>query len=144
VNSLRFFALAVVIFATSCNQNMKEAPPKAPLPPGVQETYSGLRHQLIRRGQGGRTPNSLCTVKVHYVGKKKDGEIFENSYEQGEPVEFPLEEVIPGWTEGLQLMTRGEKRRFWIPARLAYGNNPAPGQPEGELVFDIELLDFHL
>ena len=72
-----------------------------------------------------------------------DGKVFDSSYERGKPSEFPLDQVIPGWTEGLQLMTRGEKRRFWIPARLAYGENPEPGKPAGDLIFDVELVSFH-
>lgn len=143
--TLKNVLLLLTAFAlTGCGGTRKKAQPKEPLPPGVQETYSGLRHKLLRSGKGGRTPNSLCTVKVHYIGKTKDGEVFDNSYERGEPLEFPLDEVIAGWTEGLQLMTRGEKRRFWVPERLAYGKNPRPGEPAGELVFDIELIDFHL
>jgi len=137
-------ALLAALALVSCGGPAKPPKKEEPLPPGVQQTYSGLRHKLLRRGQGGPTPNSLCTVKVHYIGKTKDGEVFDNSYEKGEPIEFALDEVITGWTEGLQLMTKGEKRRFWVPARLAYGKNPRPGQPAGELTFDIELLDFHL
>ncbi len=134
--------LLVSLTLVSCNQNMKEAPPTKPLPPGVKKTYSGLKHKLLRTGKGGPTPNSLCTVKVHYEGKTKDGKVFDSSYKRGEPAEFQLDEVIQGWTEGLQLMTKGEKRRFWIPANLAYGENPGPGKPGGELTFDIELIDF--
>ena len=122
---------------------MKEAKPAIPLPPGVQKTFTGLKHQLLRPGKIGPTPNSLSTVTVHYEGKSKDGKIFDSSYKRGKPAEFPLDQVIQGWTEGLQLMTKGEKRRFWIPANLAYGENPRAGQPSGELTFEIELLDFH-
>lgn len=127
----------------SCNQNMKEAKPGIPLPPGVQKTYSGLKHKLLRPGKIGPSPNSLSTVTVHYEGKTKDGKIFDSSYKRGKPAEFSLDQVIQGWTEGLQLMTKGEKRRFWIPANLAYGENPQIGQPGGELTFEIELLNFH-
>jgi len=141
------FAKSLVLLAciafVSCNRDMKEAKKPEPLPPGVQETYSGLRHKLLKSGQGRATPNSLCTVKVHYLGKTKDGEVFDSSYKRGEPSEFPLDQVILGWTEGLQLMTKGEKRRFWIPARLAYGDNPGPGKPAGDLTFDVELIDFY-
>lgn len=139
----REILLLAALTLASCSGPVKEAKKEDPLPPGVQKTYSGLRHKLLRSGKGGRTPNSLSTVKVHYEGKTKDGKVFDSSYERGEPAEFPLENVIQGWTEGVQLMTRGEKRRFWIPARLAYGSNPGPGQPAGELIFDIELIDFH-
>lgn len=128
----------------SCSQNMKEPPAPEVLAPGVQKTYSGLKHKVLRPGKGGPKPNSLCTVTAHYKGTTPDGKVFDSSYERGEPSEFALEQVIEGWTEGVQLMTRGEKRRFWIPARLAYGQNPAPGQPAGDLIFDIELIDFRL
>ncbi|MDC0282097.1 FKBP-type peptidyl-prolyl cis-trans isomerase, partial [Akkermansiaceae bacterium] len=135
--------LVISLAFISCNQNMKEAKPAIPLPPGVQKTFTGLKHKLLRPGKIGPTPNSLSTVTVHYEGKSKDGKIFDSSYKRGKPAEFPLAQVIQGWTEGLQLMTKGEKRRFWIPANLAYGENPRTGQPGGELTFEIELLDFH-
>ncbi len=135
--------LFISLVLASCNQNMKEAAPAKPLPPGVQKTYSGLKHKLLRSGQGGPTPNSLSTVILHYVGKTKDSKVFDSSYERGEPAEFRLDQVIEGWTEGIQLMTKGEKRRFWIPANLAYGENPGFGKPGGELTFDVELLEFH-
>ena len=141
IPSILFFAFLLAL--ASCNKPVKPAPPATPLPPGVQKTYTGLKHKLLRPGKGGRTPNSLCTVKVHYEGKTKDGKVFDSSYQRGEPAEFPLDEVIQGWTEGVQLMTKGEKRRFWIPAKLAYGEDPGPGKPGGDLTFDIELIDFH-
>lgn len=135
--------LLAALFLASCGKDMKPPKPKEPLPPGVKETYSGLRYKLLRAGNGGPTPNSLCTVKVHYEGKTADGGVFDSSYKREKPAEFPLEAVIEGWTEGLQLMTRGEKRRFWVPSRLAYGDDPGLGKPGGDLVFDIELIDFH-
>lgn len=143
MNFRRSLFLLFVLALASCNQNMKAPKPKDPLPSGVKETYSGLRYKVLRPGKGGPTPNSLCTVKVHYEGKTPDGEIFDSSYKRGEPSEFPLEQVMAGWTEGLQLMTKGEKRRFWIPSRLAYGDNPGLGKPGGDLIFDVELIDFH-
>jgi FKBP-type peptidyl-prolyl cis-trans isomerase len=80
-------------------------------------------------------------VSVHYSGWTTDGRLFDSSYRRGEPAQFPLDGVIRGWTEGLQLMVEGERRRFWIPQDLAYGANPAQGRPRGMLVFDVELLD---
>ena len=127
----------------SCNQNMKDPPAPEVLAPGVAKTYSGLKHKILRAGKGGPTPNSLSIVTAHYKGTTIDGKVFDNSYERGKPTEFALDQVIEGWTEGLQLMTRGEKRRFWIPARLAYGDNPRPRKPGGELIFDVELISFH-
>jgi len=87
-------------------------------------------------------PKASNTVKVHYSGWTTNGQMFDSSVVRGEPIEFPLGGVIAGWTEGLQLMVVGEKRRFWIPANLAYGENPGGGRPGGMLVFDVELLDF--
>ena len=122
---------------------MKEAPRQTPLPAGVTQTYTGLKSKVLRPGIGGPTPSSLSTVTAHYTGMTLDGKVFDSSYPRGKPSEFPLDRVIAGWTEGLQLMTKGEKRRFWIPAKLAYGENPGGGKPGGELIFDIELIDFH-
>ncbi|HYP86852.1 MAG TPA: FKBP-type peptidyl-prolyl cis-trans isomerase [Polyangiaceae bacterium] len=82
-------------------------------------------------------------MKVHYSGWTKDGKMFDSSVTRGEPTSFGLNQVIPGWTEGLQLMVKGEKMRFWIPGKLAYGDEPKrPGAPSGQLTFDVELLDF--
>jgi len=116
--------------------SQEAAPVTAPLPGGVQITHTGLKSKVLRPGNGGPTPNSLSTVTAHYTGKTLDGEVFDSSIPRGEPSEFALDEVIEGWTEGLQLMTRGEKRRFWIPAKLAYGENPSGGRPGGDLIFD--------
>jgi peptidylprolyl isomerase len=77
---------------------------------------------------------------VHYTGWTTDGKMFDSSVARGEPATFPLNGVIKGWTEGVQLMVVGEKRRFWIPGNLAYDNSPRPGAPKGMLVFDVELL----
>jgi FKBP-type peptidyl-prolyl cis-trans isomerase FklB len=84
-------------------------------------------------------------VKVHYAGTLPTGETFDSSYDRGEPIEFGLNQVIPGWTEGLQLMSVGSKFKFFIPQELAYGANPQPGgiiKPYMALVFEVELLDF--
>ena len=86
-------------------------------------------------------PKASDTVNVHYSGWTTKGELFDSSVARGEPISFPLGRVIPGWTEGVQLMVVGEKRRFWIPADLAYGENPGGGRPGGMLVFEVELLD---
>jgi peptidylprolyl isomerase len=80
-------------------------------------------------------------VEVHYTGWTEDGRMFDSSRARGETATFPLDRVIRGWTEGLQLMVAGEKARFWIPASLAYGDRPPGGAPGGPLVFDVELID---
>ena len=135
------FFLSLSLAVVSCNQNIKEAPPAKPLPPGVEETYSGLKDKLLRPGKGGPTPNSLCTVKVHYEGKTKDGKVFDNSYKRCEQAELPLDQVIQGWTEEVQLMTLGEVRQFWIPAKLAYGHHANGLMAGGDLILDIGLVD---
>jgi photosystem II stability/assembly factor-like uncharacterized protein len=114
----------------------------AAAPAGASVTASGLASRVIRPGTGTSRPTAASTVKVHYSGWTTDGQMFDSSVVRGEPSSFPLARVIRGWTEGLQLMTKGETRRFWIPAALAYGDNPRPGAPRGTLVFDVELFEF--
>jgi peptidylprolyl isomerase len=97
-----------------------------------------MASKVIAVGTGTRHPRPNSTVTVHYTGWTTDGRTFDSSVTRGEPSTFRLDEVIGGWTEGVQLMVEGEKRRFWIPARLAYEG--VPGRPQGTLVFDIELI----
>ncbi|MFK7851806.1 MAG: FKBP-type peptidyl-prolyl cis-trans isomerase [Akkermansiaceae bacterium] len=113
----------------------------AAVPDDAKKTESGLAHKVISEGKGKEKPKATDTVKVHYSGWTLDGKMFDSSVTRGEPTQFPLDGVIKGWTEGVQLMVTGEKRRFWIPAGLAYGENPGGGRPGGMLVFDIELLE---
>ncbi len=94
---------------------------------------------MLVKGTGSKHPIATSTVTVHYTGWTTDGEMFDSSVVRGQPATFPLNRVIKGWTEGLQLMVVGEKRRFWIPADLAYGEN---GRVPGMLVFDVELFEF--
>jgi FKBP-type peptidyl-prolyl cis-trans isomerase FkpA len=109
---------------------------------GVKTTSSGLQYEVVSEGTGPK-PKSTDMVKVHYTGKLMDGTTFDSSVERGEPATFPLNGVIPGWTEGLQLMNVGSKYKFYIPGKLAYG---AQGQPQAgigpnaTLIFDVELL----
>jgi peptidylprolyl isomerase len=113
----------------------------AAAPADADKSASGLASKLISKGTGTEHPGPEDTVKVHYTGWMTDGKMFDSSVVRGEPAEFPLDRVIKGWTEGLQIMVEGEKRRFWIPANLAYGDTPRrPGGPHGTLVFDVELL----
>ena len=121
------------------------APPQTPEdvaapPANATVTPSGLFHRVLAAGTGDRKPSARHTVSVHYSGWTLDGKMFDSSVMRGEPASFPLNGVIAGWTEGLQLMVEGEKTRFWIPAKLAYGDNPGGGRPGGMLVFDVELL----
>src|SRR5215831_15379511 len=115
-------------------------PDVAEAPPDAKRTSSGLAYKILTRGTGKRHPTSDDTVVVHYTGWTTGGALFDSSVVRGQPATFPLGGVIKGWTEGLQLMVVGDKARFWIPARLAYGDHPQPGQPAGTLVFDVELL----
>jgi len=105
-------------------------------------TESGLASTLLTSGTGTEKPAATSNVTVHYTGwKSSDGSMFDSSVARGEPTSFPLNQVIAGWTEGLQLMVAGEKRRFWIPQELAYGEDvPGSGRPGGQLVFDVELI----
>jgi FKBP-type peptidyl-prolyl cis-trans isomerase FkpA len=109
---------------------------------GVFSTPSGLQYMVLRQGSGQR-PGPHDRVRVNYRGTLLDGTEFDSSYAKGAPAEFGLDQVIPGWTEGLGLMPVGSKYRFWIPANLAYGDQGTPGGPVGPnatLVFDVELL----
>ena len=105
-------------------------------------TASGLKYQVLQHGTGTVSPKATDTVKVHYEGKLLDGTVFDSSIARGQPISFPLNGVIPGWTEGLQLMKVGDKFKFVIPPNLAYGeNSPSPAiPPNSTLVFEVELL----
>lgn len=109
--------------------------------PGVFETPSGLQYQVIK-GAEGRKPAATDTVHVHYHGTLLNGQVFDSSVERGEPISFPLNQVIAGWTEGVQLMSIGSKYKFFIPADLAYGDQAVGTIPAGStLIFEVELLD---
>ncbi len=109
---------------------------KAP-PADAKRTSSGLAYKVLTPGTGTRHPAKIDEVTVHYTGWTTDGKMFDSSVARGKPSTFPLDHVIPGWTEGVQLMVEGETMRFWIPERLAYqGKQP----PFGTLVFDVQLI----
>lgn len=110
---------------------------------GVKTTLSGLQYEVLNEGEGTH-PNPTSQVTVHYHGTLIDGTVFDSSVQRGTPATFGVNQVIPGWTEALQLMKKGSKYRLFIPQELAYGAN-APGgtiQPYMALIFDVELLDF--
>ena len=108
----------------------------------LKTTASGLQYQVLKQGSGAVSPKATDTVTVNYKGTLLDGTVFDSSYDRGEPISFPLNGVIPGWTEGLQLMKVGDKFKFVIPGNLAYGpNSPTPKiPPNSTLVFEVELL----
>jgi hypothetical protein len=140
----------------SYNQVMQEmgatsivgAPKPGPTPPApadvanppadAEVTATGLTSKILSPGKGSLKPGPTSVVTVHYTGWTTDGKSFDSSVARGKPASFPLNRVIPGWTEGLQLMTVGEERRFWIPSELAYKGRP--GRPQGMLVFDVMLM----
>lgn len=106
-------------------------------------TESGLQYRIISEGpEGGVSPDATSQVEVHYHGTLTDGTVFDSSRERGETITFGLNQVIAGWTEGLQLMTEGDRYEFYVPANLAYGDrSPSPKVPAGsDLIFDVELI----
>jgi FKBP-type peptidyl-prolyl cis-trans isomerase len=123
-------------------QEMPE-PPETPKdvaapPKGAKKTEKGVFYKVLQKGKGTRKPGPTDRVEVHYSGWTTDGKMFDSSVTRGKPAVFPLSSVIPGWTDGLQVMVEGEKTRFWIPEELAYKGRP--GKPAGMLVFDVELI----
>ena len=108
---------------------------------GVLETASGLQYKVLTEGSGAEHPSASSKVTVHYHGTLLDGTVFDSSVDRGKPIGFGLNQVIKGWTEGVQLMVVGEKTRFYIPSNLAYGDSAAGKIGPGSLLtFDVELL----
>ena len=140
VNAIRPLALALLL--ASCTMDSGPTPdvPEdvAAVPSTAETTASGLAFRVLTPGTGTEHPTATTEVTVHYSGWTTDGKQFDSSVQRGEPTTFKLNQVIPGWTEGVQLMVVGEKTRFWIPEELAYRG--MSGRPQGMLVFDIELL----
>lgn len=137
---------AMTAFEASMNAKAKEPGVKFlaenAKKPGITVTKSGLQYEVLKEGKGPK-PAATDTVSVHYHGTLTDGKVFDSSVARGEPATFPLDQVIKGWTEGLQLMPVGSKWRFYIPSDLAYGERPPPGGdigPHETLIFDVELL----
>lgn len=139
------FALAAALLA-GCTLKEEETsmippPPDVAAPPAdAARTASGLASKIIQIGFSNVRPSAQSNVTVHYTGWTTDGKMFDSSVVRNQPATFAVSGVIRGWTEGLQLMVVGEKRRFWIPAELAYGHDPQGGTPAGMLVFDVELI----
>ncbi len=129
--------LVVLVAAHAEAQNIPAPPDVAAPPSDAEKSSSGLASKVLTAGTGTTHPRASNSVTVHYTGWTTDGNMFDSSVSRGVPSTFPLNRVIRGWTEGLQLMVVGEKRRFWIPEDLAYGGTR---QPFGMLVFDVELL----
>ena len=111
--------------------------------PGVIETASGLQYEVITEGKGQKPSSANSRVTTHYTGTTIDGKIFDSSVQRGQPLSFGLNQVIKGWTEGLQLMKEGAKYLFFVPYKLGYGGNAAPGgtiPPFSTLIFEVELI----
>ena len=118
---------------------MIPAPADVAAPPAdATTTSSGLASKVLKPGTGTRHPGPTSRVRVHYSGWTTDGKLFDSSVARNEPITFGLNQVIRGWTEGVQAMVEGESRRLWIPEKLAYAG--AHGAPKGMLVFDVELI----
>ncbi len=147
-------AMAAVLALASCSSKDKAAQAAEEQQPAAQEeavaaavdedyttTPSGLKYKVIRDADGPK-PTADDMVTVHYEGRLPNGEVFDSSYLRGEPAQFPLKAVIPGWTEGVQLMPVGSKYQFYIPSNLAYGSRGAGGiiGPDQDLIFDVELI----
>ena len=131
----------LVGFAAAASAQIAAPSDVAAAPADAETTASGLAHKVLQAGTGTDHPSSRSSVTVHYTGWLTDGSMFDSSVTRGMPSSFPLNRVIAGWTEGLQLMVVGEKRRFWIPGDLAYGSQGRPGiPPNALLVFDVDLI----
>jgi FKBP-type peptidyl-prolyl cis-trans isomerase len=146
--SWRSFPILLVLTLAGCQgagstpadkPGLPPPPDVAAPPPDSVKAPSGLSTRVLQPGTGQRHPRTSDTVVVHYTGWTTDGKMFDSSVQRGQPAEFQVNGVIRGWTEGLQMMVEGERRRLWIPEALAYQGQP--GQPQGMLVFDVELID---
>ncbi len=148
---MRTKAVVLVACVVGCAAAGCQKPPDAPRgtiapldvaapPADAIKTPSGLTYRVLVSGPGGPHPGPQSRVVVHYTGWTPDGAIIEGAPIGGAPATFQLSDTMPGWQEGLRMMRVGDKRRFWIPGRLAYGD--APGKPHGMLVYDIDLVQF--
>jgi peptidylprolyl isomerase len=135
--SLLMLSLLAVVSA-GCSRDLPPPPDVAAPPADSLKTTSGLSIKWLQKGTGTRHPRATDRVTVHYSGWTTDGKMFDSSVSRGTAASFTLDQVIDGWTEGVQRMVEGDKARLWIPEDLAYRG--AAGQPKGMLVFDIELI----
>src|SRR3954471_386880 len=136
--ALTLLTIAPLMAQTPPQQSVATPPPDVKAPPAdAAKSASGLASKVVKAGTGKTHPGKSDLVTVHYTGWKTDGAMFDSSVLRGKPATFPLDRVIAGWTEGVQLMVEGEKRRFWIPEALAYKGQR---EPKGMLVFDVELI----
>ena len=131
--------LTLLVAATAAQSTLPPPADVAAAPAGAAKTASGLASRVLTPGTGKTHPAKTDLVTVNYTGWTTDGKMFDSSVTRGQPATFPLDRVIAGWTEGVQLMVTGEKRRFWIPEALAYKGQR---EPKGLLVFDVELISF--
>ncbi|MDX2187466.1 MAG: FKBP-type peptidyl-prolyl cis-trans isomerase [Opitutaceae bacterium] len=132
---------AMAKLAAKALQEGAKALAEASARPGAQKTAGGVVYEILKPGEGDY-PKATDTVSVQYIGKLPDGSTFDSSYDSGQPIEFPLSGVIPGWTEGIQKINKGGKIRLTIPSELAYGPEPRQGIPANSvLIFEVELLD---
>ena len=139
MRTIATLVIALAATLASAQTTLKMIPPPSDVaapPKDAAKTRSGLATKVITAGNGKTRPRATDNVTVHYTGWTTDGKMFDSSVARGEPATFPLDRVIAGWTEGVQLMVPGEKRRLWIPEELAYRGR----EPKGMLVFDVELL----
>lgn len=138
ITLLALLALAPPLAAAQTPKVIAPPPDVAAAPADATKTRSGLASKVIKPGTGKAHPGRTDLVTVHYTGWTTDGKMFDSSLARGMPATFALNEVIPGWTEGVALMVEGERTRFWIPESLAYKGEV--GQPRGMLVFDVDLI----
>jgi FKBP-type peptidyl-prolyl cis-trans isomerase len=141
LRSIAIAFAAALALASAQTPTPIPAPDEVAAPPAdAEKTASGLASKVLTPGKGPSHPSKTDLVTVHYTGWTTDGKMFDSSVTRGKPATFPLDKVIAGWTEGVQLMVAEEKRRFWIPEELAYKGKE--GRPAGMLVFDVELISF--
>lgn len=135
VASVQLPALVTPLKPPPTPKDLKKPPPEA------RKTYSGISYLGLVSGASEAMPTPDDTIVAHYAGWTTDGKLYDSTYARGEPSTFKVGNVIAGWAEGLTLMRVGDRMRFWIPAKLAYGDHPSKGIPAGMLILEVELLE---